>query len=442
VDWWNFIFQPDLAEWPATYTFDSVLGLPEYVAGDAGVDRIEGFNALDDKTLEITLNRSEGWFPLRLAWQYSAPARVEQYADLDFSGAPTPRDRWGIMSEVWMGENCQNLIITGPFACEHMEPEPTAIYQWVRNPNWWRDEEPVVTRVEGTTIRDFQTMLLMFENNEVDAALNLSGPPAVLLRQSQPEVFRQRPAYSYWAMYLDTEQEPLDDLALRQALLSSIEWDRVAEVAWEGEMAPTNAGSPLPPTMPCYDPDFQPYAFDPDRARQLLSESSYGPTGADVPRIRILTAGSDPSRIRAAQIIQEMWRVNLGIEDVEIKNEESEFVEGTGLVGIHVSSGGAPGPVPALLLRGAAHSGGVASERWTHHVDPELDAKIDELLAMDPEDAAYCGEVQEALQMVTDAAVVIPTAYINSWYQVQPWTQGFEYGLSGVYLPEVWLAER
>jgi hypothetical protein len=162
-----------------------------------------------------------------------------------------------------------------------------------------------------------------------------------------------------------------------------------------------------------------------------------------VPRIRILTDGSDPQRIRAAQIIQEMWRVNLGIEDVEIKNVESEFVDGVGLVTVRVASGGTSVPVPGVLLESAAHSLGSANNNFHHGATPELDAKIEALLAEDPTSAEYCGHVQELLREIDDMALVIPTAYVQTFYQVQPWLHGAERSFSGLYtLPQMWVSER
>lgn len=440
VDWWNFVFHPDFREgWTPTYVFGPVLGMDEFGRGEA--DHIEGFVAIDDQTLQITLVRSEGWFPLRTSWQWSAPARVEQYKDLDYSAAATNRDRWGVMSTVWLGEGCRNLITTGPFKCDFMEPEPGAVYKWVRNDDWWGAYKPILTRIEGTTLRDFQTMLLVFENGEVDAALQLSGPPAVLLRQSQPEVFVQRPSYAYAAQFIDTTKSPTDDVLLRKALLHAIDWASVSTVAWEGEMLPVTGGSPLPPTMPCYDADYAPYAFDPDLAKELLAQSNYGDP-ASGEKIRILTAGSDPPRIRAAQIIQEMWRVNLGIENVEIKNAESEFVDGQGLVNMRVSSGGAPLPIPGLLLESLGHSRANAAQTVTFWSDPEVDQMIDDVLAMSTDDPAYCEAFYEAFDRVMDAAVVIPTTYYRSFIQVQPWTRNFEWGISGLIFDDTFLARR
>jgi ABC-type transport system substrate-binding protein len=441
IDWWTFIFAPAHQDWPANQILGPVVGFQEFSAGEA--DTIEGIKAIDDKTLEISLVRPEGWFPLRMAMVYAAPARVENYASVieaEEAGTVDPANKFQPFRDTWA--NAADLIVSGPYKPVELVPEPEAIYRYELNANWW-GEAPIITSLEGTTIRDFQTMLLMFENSEADLLLQLAGGPAVLLMDEQPDVFREMPRFAYWAMWFDTTQTPADDVNLRKALLSAIEWERLPEVAWEGLALTSNAGSLLPPTMPCFDAAYQPYPFDVEAAQASLAESQYGPTGADVPKIRILTDGSDPQRIRAAQIIQEMWRVNLGIEDVEIKNVESEFVDGTGLVTIRVSSGGTAVPVPGVLLENAAHSLSGANTNFHHAATPELDAKIEELLGEDPTADDYCGKVQTLLHEIDDMALVIPTAYVQTFYQVQPWVHGAERSFSGLYtLPEMWISER
>ncbi|MSP13504.1 MAG: hypothetical protein EXR62_11180 [Chloroflexi bacterium] len=429
VDWYNWVYHPSHVSLAAT-TYGSVKGMTDYL--DKKADKIEGFKVLDDKTLEITLAAPQGWFPFQMAYVWAAPARVEQFA------AATTKEE---ITAVWLKTKAKDLIVSGPFKPTYLEPEPAAIYTWVQNPKWWGDKKPIIQSIEGTTIRDFQTMLLLFENGEVDAALQLSGPPAVLLQKSKPDVFKQSPAFAYFAQFFNTTKAPTDDINLRKALLFAIDWQKVADVSWEGQMIATNGGSLLPPTMPCYDASYAPYKLDVAKAKDFLSKSKF-PTGDKVPKIRVLTAGSDPPRIRAAQIIQEMWRTNLGIENVEIKNAETEFQDGQGLVNVRVASGGASLPIPALILNGAAGSKGSANQ-FTQYSNPDMDKQISAVLSMDTKDPKYCGEFQKVMTQIQDQALIMPTAYIRSYYQVQPWLKGFDRSPSGWYTTmDTYLAKR
>jgi hypothetical protein len=51
--------------------------------------------------------------------------------------------------------------------------------------------------------------------------------------------------------------------------------------------------------------------------------------------------------------------------------------------------------------------------------------------------------VQTLLEEINDMALVIPTAYVQTFYQVQPWLHDAERSFSGLYtLPKMWLSER
>jgi ABC-type transport system substrate-binding protein len=413
--WYDWIATPAQKSSAISLVFDPVQGFAELNGGTA--QSMEGVVAKDDHTLEYHLTRSEPFFPSRLALPYAAVGRVDQY-----KADPT---------NVWLGDNAKNLIVNGPLRPTALNPEPEGTYIWEQNSQWWGDKKPTLTRIEGQTVRDFQTMLLLFENGQIDMAYFLSGDPAVQLRKEKPDVFKTRPAFAYFCMDLDTSKAPLDDLNLRQALLRAIDWDQMANVSWQGEMPPTTAGNLLPPGMPCRDDSYQPYPLDVNAAKDYLSKSSYG-SGDKVPKIRVSTEGSDPPRQRAAQILQEFWRVNLGIENVEIKNVEAEFGAEQNSINIYTTSAGANLPVPALLLQSQGSSKGTHAQFTKINV-PELDQGIAGLLKMDPQDPAYCPEVTRVLKLLQDQAVVIPLAYIRISFQVQPWLQNADVNINSTF---------
>ena len=78
----------------------------------------------------------------------------------------------------------------------------------------------------------------------------------------------------------------------------------------------------LPPGFPAYNEDLSGYAYDPDKAQQLLRESTYG-SAENLPRIILTTAGSFGSGVSLdLEVVLEMWRRNLGIQ---VENQQTEF---------------------------------------------------------------------------------------------------------------------
>jgi ABC-type transport system substrate-binding protein len=413
--WYEWIAAPAQKSSAISLVFDPVQGFAELNGGTA--QTMEGVVVKDDHTLEYHLTRSEPFFPSRLALPYAAAGRLDQYqAD---------------PANVWLADNAKNLIVNGPFHPTAINPEPQGTYVWEQNPKWWGDKKPTLTRIEGQTVRDLQTMLLLFENGQIDMAYFLSGDPSVQLRKEKPDVFKTRPAYAYFCMDLNTTVEPTSDLNLRQALLRSIDWNQLATVAWQGEMPPSTSGNLLPPGMPCRDDTYNPYPLDVNTAKDYLSKSKYG-SGDKVPKIRLSTQGADTPRERAAQIVQEFWRTNLGINDVEIKNVETEFGADQNSIAIHTTSAGASLPIPGLLLQSQGSSKGTHAQ-FTNINDPELDQAIEGLLKLDPQSEDYCTQAGTTLKLLQDQAVTIPLAYIKISYQVQPWLQNASVNINSTF---------
>jgi len=410
--WWDWLNLPDQKMQRFTQ-FDPVKGFKEMASGVA--ETIEGIEALDDFNLQFTLIRKEGFFPARMALRESAFGRVELFEGKDKADWPN----------LW--ERVEQQPVNGPFKPLYIEPEPGAIYRWVQNDNWWGDKRPYIKRIEGTTLRDQQTMLLMFENDELDLTMFISGGPAAVLRKSQPDVFLTIPSAGYNNMILDVTKEPMDDINLRLALLHVIDWEKMAEVAFEGQNPALPGGNLYVEGLPCREDGYLPYSFNVGKAKDYLAKSKYGPTGDKVPKIRVSTAGSDPARIRAAQIVQEYWRVHLGIENVEIKNVESEFGAEASTIQVHTVSGGGALPNAAVWLN--TH----ATERQYRNLDdPKLNAMAEQLLAMDPSNPTYCQLAQEGIRYFHELGTTIGTSRRRIQFQVKPWLKGVKVNNQGV----------
>jgi len=442
VDWWNFIFHPARASWPASWLMSSVVGYEAFAAKKA--DTISGVKVVDDFTLQISLVAPESFFADRMGFKESAPARVDQYAHILKLDLQTAKEQWSAMQAVWLKEKAKDLIVSGPFRPVYLEPEPAAIYKFEPNPKWWGAKKPYLTGIEATTVRDMQTMSLMFEHREVDLLFELSGGAAVNLRKTMPTAFFDKPRYQGFTLWFNTTKPPMDDINLRKALLHAIPWEKMNEVAFEGQHLTIENGNPWPPSIPCYDASFAPYPFDVQKAKEYLAKSKYGPTGASVPRIVLL--GGDQVRIRGSQIALESWRVNLGIANATTMQAEKEFTpEDKALRSAAHGAYGTNLPVPGLFLEILGHAKRSASlQNYVPGFEnADLSKRIEKVLGMDMKSADYCPTVQGVLRDIMDQALMAPTVVIRSYYQRQPWVKGLEVGMWGPYnLDDTWLASR
>jgi len=117
----------------------------------------------------------------------------------------------------------------------------------------------------------------------------------------------------------NTEEPPFDDPKVRQAFGMAIDKNQIVAAVFHDALPV--AEKIVMPGMPSYNEGVQGPGFDPERARQLLEESSYGGP-EDLPEITFAESGTGATGGADTSAIVEMWRTNLGVE-VQIQQAES-----------------------------------------------------------------------------------------------------------------------
>jgi oligopeptide transport system substrate-binding protein len=100
------------------------------------------------------------------------------------------------------------------------------------------------------------------------------------------------------------------NLALREALAHAIDREQLVEVALGGLGAP--ATTFLPPGMPAYNKDLNPFQYDPVLAKQKLAEAGY-PDGKGFPKLDILIR-ADTENQKVFEFVQSQLKQNLNID--------------------------------------------------------------------------------------------------------------------------------
>ncbi|AWM85454.1 ABC transporter substrate-binding protein [Microvirga sp. 17 mud 1-3] len=161
----------------------------------------------------------------------------------------------------------------------------------------------VAARIAGLVAGDF------------DIAVEIPPDQWESLKSYSDLTLKTVPLENSHVVAFNTNDPILSDKKLRHALSLAIDRKALIDALWKGQTFTPN-GYQLPSFGPLYDKDRKGYAYDPERARKLLKESSY--KGQEI-SYRII-----PNyylyNVEAAQIIQEMWRdlgVNMRIDFVE-----------------------------------------------------------------------------------------------------------------------------
>ncbi|MBW8010783.1 MAG: peptide ABC transporter substrate-binding protein [Chloroflexi bacterium] len=392
---WERALSPETESDTALTYLGDIVGVAEVASGAAM--EITGVRVIDDLTLEVTLDAPKAYFLSKLS--YPASWIVD-------------RETIDVIEETPNG--------TGPFML--VEYEEGEVIVLARNPRYHRGYvalEYIVYLINpGPSVR-------LYEAGEIDL---IGIYPDLLERANDPSdplfgtVFPVNSLCTSIIRFTVT-QPPFEDLLVRKAFVQAIDLERYNEIVLEGEGV--IARGLFPPGLPGYNPDTIPIGYDPDEARQSLSDSSYGgPEG--LPEIVFTLSGSGSGISRGAALLIQMWEEVLGVTvSVEQINSESYFDEiYAGNHGQLISGGWcADYPDPENFADILFHSG--TRQNLGNYSNPEVDALLDQArveLDVETRLALY----RQIEQMLIDDAAGVFTLHSRAYYVVlKPYVMGY-----------------
>jgi len=285
---WKYQLNPANASPNHEQMFD-IKGARACYEGRAEPDDI-GVHALDDLTLAVELEEPVGHF-LQL---------------LTFIGTfAIPRHAVQAHGTQWA--TAVNIITNGPFRLETWRPEERIVL--VRNSDYHGRTTGNVSRVELT---QFDTWLPheWLRSYEADAC-DICGVDEEIIEQARRQHANEYvnppiPTTSY--VLFNTELPPFDDRRVRQAFIHAVDRATMTRVALRDVDSPATGGF-VPPGLPGHSAGIG-LQYDPERARQLLSEAGY-PDGRGFPTIEASKSATAFSP--ETQYLQKQWHDVLGI---------------------------------------------------------------------------------------------------------------------------------
>ncbi|WP_137290458.1 ABC transporter substrate-binding protein [Natronorubrum halophilum] len=176
-----------------------------------------------------------------------------------------------ISPEAIEGDGVTEPISTGPFVFESFDPGSEL--RAIRNDDYY-GETPTVESVRYEVVEDDQTRRLKLENGELEMARELPQGFAAALEETDgvdvytPAIPRIR------FVTFDTRSAPFDDERVRNAVSRAIDRESITESVLEGVDSP--AIGPISSEMGDWaDPSIGSTHYDPDRARELLSDAGW-----------------------------------------------------------------------------------------------------------------------------------------------------------------------
>ena len=234
---------------------------------------------IDDHTVEfvqekpnpITLEHATSVFIMSKAWSEKNKVTIP----LDFKNR----------EETFAARNANG---TGPFMLVSREPGIKTVLK--RNPNWWGTFEGNVTDIVYTPIGSDATRVAALLSGEVDFILD--PPPQDMNRIKSAKDVRLIEGVENRVVFFGFDQQrdqllysnvkgsnPFKDVRVRRAVYQAIDIEALRSKTMRGAALPTGG---ITPSILASNPDAEKrLAYDPNRARQLLTEAGY-PNGFEV----------------------------------------------------------------------------------------------------------------------------------------------------------------
>ncbi len=285
------------------YMLYPVLNAEAYATGKIDDPELLGVRALDDMTLEVTLNEPTPYF-LQLLDHYSSFAVPR--ATVEKFGEATDRfTRWTRVG---------NIVSNGPFQLREWHLNRRIVVE--KNPHYW-DADAV--RLNGVVFYPTENLVSeerMFRVNQLHVTNDVPLSKFPAYRKLDDSPFIEAPYLGTYFFLLNTKRPPLDDVRVRRALSLAVDRESLTRNVLYGSNEPAYAITP-PGTLGYQPPRL--FSFDPEQARQLLAEAGY-PDGEGWPGLELIYNTSESHR-KIAVALQQMWKDVLNIS-VTLANQE------------------------------------------------------------------------------------------------------------------------
>ena len=391
-----------------------ITGWDELMAGD--VTKAAGLVALDDHTLQITLDAPLAtWSTHLIAWNTGISKLEQVLAEEEWWRAP---------------------IGAGPYSMTQDPDTDRKVLTRVElaGGQWWGGDS-VVDRIFMPRVPDSQVKTIMFENGEADIYTFVDEPTWAAAAADPNHYFHDklRPIGNagVWFTIPLLDMAPMEDLFVRKSLAQGADMQTIISAVM-GPLTRKATGY-ISPTLPCGNPVATGHVYDPDLARQYLTESSYG-SAANLGILKMDLGRSEIINMTVA--MREYWKDNLDVDLDILKVEsgmprrpESQFRR---------ASGGATFPdeltVQDIFVSRASY---VVQETGDPNEFTELDALASYARSLPIGHPDRCAALNAAEEHYMDRVYIIPYHWdlIRRW-AIQSWVKGFYshlYGLAPFY---------
>lgn len=306
---WEKVLNPATASEYA-YMLYVIENAAEYNTGDLTDFSQVGVKALDDKTLQVTLTAPTDYFLEMLV--------IPQYGALPLNFAED--------NGVDMFLDPAHMIFNGPFVCTEWTPDVSMTFE--KNDKYWDADSVKLAGVKYNFVMDTNTIINLYETDELD--LMLVQPEFLdTYRGAAGFVSVTEPVTEY--LKFNFNDRFFSNENIRRAF--SLSLDRVTYINNFMRTGSTPAYAYIPDSIhgpngtgfrSAYGDLYYDIGTNPDalqEAKDLLAKGleEVGATFEEFNTGLSLVIGEGDLNLKTAQVVQEYWKNNLGI-DLEVRS--------------------------------------------------------------------------------------------------------------------------
>lgn len=398
--------------------FLGIQGATEFRAGRAS--KVSGLTAPDRYTIQVTLSETQTPFVSALAVGHAKilPRDVVEERGEAFGIRP---------------------VGTGPFRFVHWERGKEIVLAANRD---YFDGPPNLARIVYSIFpgEPFDLMYGEFQKGNLeDTPIPTQDYRRVV--SSTRYLYVKRPMLSVRFYGFNTSVKPLNDRRIRQALIHAIDREALIEEVFFGRYTP--AHGILPPGTQGFNPKVRGYAYDPQRARELLVRAGY-PGGRGLAPVAIW------SSVKLERVVREQERIRQYLGAIGVQAEVNYLTDwptfskrlGEGAFPVFLYAWFADVPDPENFLTKLFHS------RSQRNFFGYANSTVDDLLGQAQQERDLQRRVEfhrRAEQLIMDDAPIIPVLHYTYERLFQPYVRSVEVnGLGDPYIPlrKIWLDRR
>ncbi len=285
------------------YMLFPLVNAEKYAKGDLEDFSQVGVKAIDDLTLQVSLNARTPYF-LQLMDHYSTyavhPATIEKF------GKAT--DRYTKWTRV------ENIVGNGPFTLKEWKLNRRIVVE--KSETYWDRDTVSLNGIVYYPTENVVSEERMFRVGQLHytQTVPLDKIPVYEAMENTPHV--QAPYLGTYFYLFNTNKAPMDDVRVRWAFSLAIDRVKLNNTVLKKSRFP--AYTITPPGTLGYEPPIL-FQYDPEKARKMLADAGY-PDGKGFPPVEV-TYNTQEDHRKIAVALQQMWNEVLNVE-VGIANQE------------------------------------------------------------------------------------------------------------------------